>query len=252
MNFYRIAFVLLALSLVVSTGCRKTSKSEIKVGFVTNNTAEFWKIAKVGADAAGEEHDVEVLFREPAQADASGQKEVIDALRNLGIKALAVSVNDPDDQVNQLNRIRKEIPLITFDNDAPNSDRICYIGTNNYEAGKDVGKLVKEVMPKDKQGIVAIFIGQFQPYNAKKRWQGVLDELAGTENATGPIYGNFKLHSLPGPVPYTDNISEKKAKDNADLVLTELEAEIEHGTPVCLIGLWAYNPPAIYNAVKAK
>ena len=70
---------------------------------------------------------------------------------------------------------------------ATESGRLCYIGTDNYEAGKAVGRLVKEVMPNG--GTVAIFVGQITPINARLRFQGVVDELAGQKDAKGPTFG---------------------------------------------------------------
>jgi ABC-type sugar transport system substrate-binding protein len=49
-----------------------------------------------------------------------------------------------------------KLKLVTMDNDADGSDRICYIGTDNYAAGRMVGRLVREVMPNG--GDIAIFV----------------------------------------------------------------------------------------------
>ena len=73
------------------------------------------------------------------------------------------------------------MPLIAVDNDAPNSKRLCYIGTSNYEAGRAVGTLVKEALPDG--GTVALFVGLTGSLNAHQRCQGVLDELAGVKGA---------------------------------------------------------------------
>jgi ribose transport system substrate-binding protein len=155
----------------------------IKVGFVTNNTEEFWTIAEAGTRKAAHDFDVEVLFRRPRTPDANGQKEIIDDLLTSGVQAIAVSVIDPENQVDYLNKIADKVPLITQDNDAPKTRRRCYIGTDNYTAGRAVGKLVKKAMPDG--GALAIFVGQPDPLNAKQRRQGVLDELAGEKDAAG-------------------------------------------------------------------
>lgn len=155
----------------------------IKVGFVSNNEAEFWTIAEAGTRKAAEELGVEVLFRRPKQPTAAAQKEIIEDLLNRGVQAIAISVIDPVNQKDYLNQIADRVPLITQDNDAPDTRRKCYIGTDNYEAGKAVGKLVKEVMPDG--GTIAIFVGQPDPLNAQQRRQGVLDELAGQKDASG-------------------------------------------------------------------
>jgi ribose transport system substrate-binding protein len=159
-----------------SAEAKPVAGSKIKVGFVTNNTAEFWTIAEAGTRKAANELGVEVLFRRPKTADAAAQKEIIDDLMTQGVQAIAISVIDPKNQGQFLNEIADKIPLITQDNDAPETRRRCYIGTDNYAAGRAVGKLVKEVMP---EGAIGIFVGQPDPLNARQRRQGVLDELAG-------------------------------------------------------------------------
>ncbi len=237
--------LLLAAAALLTTGCGRSSR--IKVGFVTNNPFTFWNYAEAGCKDAAKEFDVEVLFRRPPVGTAAAQKEIIDALLAQNVKAIAISVIDPKNQTKYLNRIAAQVPLITQDNDAPESDRLCYIGTDNYEAGKAVGDLVKKAMPEG--GTIALFVGQAEPLNAQQRRQGVLDALAGTKDASGEMFGKYKLYgSGPGNGPFTDNADAKTAKENADNVLTKFSTEKN----LCLIGLWEYNPPAIYAAVKAK
>src|SRR5262249_33064897 len=136
--------------------------------------------------------------------------------------------------------------------DAPSSKRLCYIGTNNYKAGRDVGRLVKEVLPEG--GTVAIFVGQLEPLNARQRRQGVLDELAGapepeninaiSSSPDGQAYGKYKLHTT-----YTDQPEgETQATRNALAAINDLKGEKN----LCFVGLWAYNPPTILTAVKDK
>jgi ribose transport system substrate-binding protein len=161
-----------------ASGAEEGSAGEgkIKVGFVSNNEEEFWGIVQAGTRRAAREFDVEVLFRRPKRGTVDAQKEIIEDLLSGGVKAIAISVIDPKNQTDYLNKIADRVPLIAVDNDAPKSKRRCYIGTNNVAAGREVGKLVKEVLPDG--GTIAIFVGQPDPINARERRQGVLDELA--------------------------------------------------------------------------
>jgi ribose transport system substrate-binding protein len=215
--------------------------SKPKVAFVSNNSHQFWTIAEAGTKKAADEFNAEVHFKRPQTGTAAEQKTIIDTLVAQQVQAIAISVNDPKNQTQFLNRIADQgIHLITQDNDAPESKRLCYIGTDNYEAGKAVGKLVKEAMPSG--GHIAIFVGKPDPLNAKERRQGVLDELAGTKDAKGPKqFGNYTLLDT-----FYDDTDPKAAKDKAANALVQLQNEPN----VCLIGLWAYNPPAILSAVK--
>ncbi len=246
------AWVAATLILTLAAGCKGES-GKPRVAFVTNNPESFWTIAEAGAKKSAEEHGVELLFRMPTSGDAAVQKEVIDTVLNQGIKALAISVIDPKNQADFLNEVAGKVKLITQDNDAPKTKRLAYIGTDNYQAGRAVGKLVKEAMPQG--GTVVIFVGQLEALNARQRRQGVIDELADRQppkdlsnfdpSPDGETFGKYKLHKktlLDQPE------GAKKALENAVDVLGQIPANED----ICMVGLWAYNPPQCLAAVKDK
>jgi ribose transport system substrate-binding protein len=223
-----------------------------KVAFVSNNPESFWTICEAGCNKAAGEAGVQCLFRKPQGGDPAKQKEIIDALINQDVKAIAVSVIDPKNQNDYINTVAAKVPFLAVDNDAPASKRVCYIGTDNYAAGRAAGTLVKQALPDG--GTIAVFVGQLEALNARQRRQGLLDELADkpspadvnavTPTEDGQTYGRYKLHKT-----YLDQPEGgKRAKENAAAALTELEGEKN----VCLIGLWAYNPPAILSAARDK
>ncbi len=236
-----LGLLAVAAVLVGLPACtRNAGPQPIKVAFVSNNAEEFWTIAEAGTKKAAGELNVDVLFRRPPTGTAAEQKEIIEDLMAQQVKGLAISVNDPKNQISLLNRVAERMPLLTQDNDAPDSKRLCYIGTNNYVAGQAAGQMVKEVMPQG--GHIAIFVGKPDPLNAQERRQGVLDELAGQAKAPGPKeYGKYTLLDI-----FYDDVDLKVAKDKAATALLQLQSEPN----ICLIGLWAYNPPAILSAVK--
>ena len=240
----RALFALLAAaSLVVLPSCNRDS-GKIKIGVVTNNPEDFWTICEKGAQDAANKHGVELVFRRPDRADPAIQLNILNEMVARGVRGIAVSVIDPDNQTPDLKRIAGQTNLITMDNDATESNRLCYIGTDNYEAGKAVGRLIKEVMPNG--GTVAMFVGQITPINARLRVNGVLDELAGQKGGiTGSQFGKYTLFKGEA---ITDNGQRATCLENAKDALEKLGS-----TPnVCMVGLWAYNAPAILEAVKSK
>lgn len=214
-----------------------------KVAIVTNCTAEFWSICEAGATKAARENEVDLDFRQPKTLSVADQRELIDAVTKVGVAGIAVSVINPEEQTEYLRRIAGKQTLIAMDNDAPDSGRKYYVGIDNYEAGKAVGRMIKQRMPEG--GTVALFIGGTSSANAKARIGGVLDELAGQKDAKGPQYGKFTLYNN---APLTDGADEAKAQQNAKTVIEALK-----GTPnVGLVGLYAYNPKQILLAYRSK
>lgn len=223
-----------------------SAKGGDTVAFVSNNPAEFWTICEAGAQAAAKEEGVTLVFKRPQDSSAASQKSIIEDLLAKGVKAISVSVISPDNQTEFLNAVAKKVPLLCVDNDASKSSRLAYLGTANLQAGRAVGELVKEAMPNG--GKVAIFVGQMDPANAKERRQGVIDVLEGLAESNGlrdcpdnKTYGKYEVIGT-----YTDGTDQKKAKDNAADVLSKNTATED----LAMVGLWAYNPPAILSAAK--
>ncbi len=234
----------------------KAAGGKPKIGIVTNTTDPFWDLCEAGANKAAKDFDVDLTFRQPEKLDAAIQMPIIEAWVKQGMDGIAVSVIDPKGQEEDLTRIAKKVPLVAMDNDAPESTgRLCYIGVDNHEAGRAAGRMVKKALPNG--GTIAMFIGNNSSANAIGRIGGVLDELAtpdangkpGTHPAKPGVSGKFygKYFLVDGEAK-TDGGPGEKAVTNARDVLSRLDGVSD----ICLIGLYAYNPPAILEAVRAK
>jgi ribose transport system substrate-binding protein len=255
-RWVRVALVaVVAAGLVSLPACGNNNSGKIKIAVVTNCTDPFWDLCEAGAKKAAQENDVELLFRQPERMAAEVQKPVIDAWVSQGVSGIAVSVIDPKGQTEDLTIVAKKVPLVTMDNDAPDSGRICYVGVDNKEAGRAVGRLVKKILPNG--GTIALFIGSTTSANGQARPAGVLEELATPEaNGTrakhplrpeleGKYYGKYFL--VDGESKTDDGLKER-AVTNARDMLNRVD-----GVPdLCFVGLYAYNPPAILEAVRAR
>ncbi len=220
------------------------SGKKLKIAFVSNGVASFWTIAAAGVKAAGEKLGVDAQTLMPVEG-ISDQKRMIEDLVTKGVDGIAVSPIDPANQSEVLNQAAKRAKLITHDSDAPNSDRLVYIGMDNYKAGRMCGDLVREAMPNG--GSVMIFIGRMEQDNAKRRRQGTIDAILGRpENPTNfdpadkVIEGNgFKILGT-----LTDQFDRAKGKANAEDTLAKYP---DIGG---MVGLFAYNPPLMLEALQ--
>src|SRR5829696_3516780 len=161
--------------IFLPSGCKRgASSGKPRVAYVTNGIASFWVIAEAGAMAGGKKYDADVEVHMPAQGVAD-QKRIMEDLLTRGMDGIAISPIDPANQNDIINQAAARTKVITQDSDAPSSNRLCYIGMDNYVAGRMCGQLVKEAMPEG--GKVMIFVGRVEQDNARRRRQGVIDEL---------------------------------------------------------------------------
>ncbi len=241
-----LGLLVIALAAFSLPACSR-GPGRIKVAFVSNNPYEFWTIARRGTEKAAKEFDVEVLFKMPeAGGGAPAQRRIIEDLLTQGVKGIAVSPNDAQNQVEFFrNEVANKVPLITQDSDLPDPKvRKCYIGTDNYKAGRGAGELVKKAAPEG--GKLVIYVGQLDVQNAVERRQGVLDELAGKEHAEGEPDGNFKRY---GKYTLIDTMTDG---GKSEVCQQKVEDTLAKYPDVrVLVGLWAYNPPAMLRATKA-
>src|SRR5215468_7266987 len=125
----------------------KIGNRELKLAFVTNNSSDFWTIARRGVEKADNEFpDVSAEFRITSDGTAAEQKRIMDDLMTKGVDGIAVSPVDPQNQITLINEVAKNALVFTQDSDAPDSDRACYVGTDNVAAGRQAGQLIKEVL----------------------------------------------------------------------------------------------------------
>ena len=224
--------IVLGASCTTSNGPTNNAgnaSGNLRLAFVTNNTSDFWTIARKGTEKADKEFDdVTVEFRLPADGTAAEQKRMIDDLLAKGIDGMAVSPVDPENQTQTLNETAKRVLVVTQDSDAPKSDRAFYVGTDNVAAGRVAGGLIKEALPQG--GKIMLFVGKLDARNAQERLQGIREALQGS---------NVQILDVR-----TDDTDRVRAKSNVSDTL------VKYPDVVGLVGLWSYNGPAILSAVQ--
>ncbi|HXK20432.1 MAG TPA: substrate-binding domain-containing protein, partial [Polyangiaceae bacterium] len=99
-----------------SSGAATTGGAKIvKLGFVTNNPSQFWKIAEAGLRKYEKEAKVQVDMKMPPNGTPEDQNQILQNLASQGYDAIAVSVIAPKDQLHVLNEVADKTNLITFD-----------------------------------------------------------------------------------------------------------------------------------------
>ncbi len=231
--------------LALGAGEAEFQPGRQSIAYVTNGIDPFWTIAAAGAISAGRDLDVNVLLRFPPKG-VGDQKSMLEALLvQDDVVGVAVSPIDPSNQQEILNKIGESKKFITHDSDAPNTNRLAYIGTRNYEAGRMAGELVKQAIPEG--GSVMVFVGRLGQLNAEQRRQGLIDELldrSPDETRRDPNDEVIQGEKYTILATKLDNFDKAKAKQNAQDTISK------YPDVACMVGLFAYNPPLCLQAVR--
>ncbi len=190
------------LALALAPWVTTAQAKKVKLAFVTNNAADFWTICRAGCLKAAEENpDIDVDFQMLGDPSAGGQKRVIDDLLARGIDGMAISPVDPSNETPMLNDAAQQITVFCSDSDAPNSQRACYIGTNNDDAGKQAGGLIKEALPNG--GKIMLFVGKLDAQNAKDRIAGIRRRSTAPTSRSSTSAPTTPTPSAPRPTSRT-------------------------------------------------
>ncbi|MHC4481759.1 MAG: sugar-binding protein, partial [Planctomycetota bacterium] len=147
----------------------------------------YWEGVREGMAKAAERLGVEAVFQGPAQASIEDQLKVIEGLIAEGYDGIGISPNDPDAVKEVIKRaMAKGIAVVTFDSDAPESERLFYIGTDNREGGRVGAKAMIQALGAKKAGegggklLVQVVGGQPGAWNLKERMDGFTEAVGGT------------------------------------------------------------------------
>lgn len=153
----------------------------------------FFDLARDGCEArAAELGNVTCQYIGPVEHEATTQAQIIEDLITQGVDGLAISVSDAAAATTVINRaVEAGIAVITFDSDAPDSNRVAYVGTDNKAFGMDLGKLLLQIKPEG--GTYGMISGGAAAPNLALRVDGVREALAGsawTEVPGSPTFSN--------------------------------------------------------------
>ena len=214
--------------LCTSAAVPAMAQDKPTMAFVVNVASDFWKAAEAGMKKAqGELPNYTLEFKYPDQGTVASQQALMDNLAAAGVKAIMVSAVDPK-ATDVLNKIASETALFTTDSDAPQSNRIAYVGSSNVQAGNQAADIAKKAMPDG--GKCMGFVGLLDAANYKERAQGFTEGLKGTDITLVDTRG--------------DGGDQTRAKANVSDVLTA-NPDIN-----CMVGFYSYNTPQIYQALK--
>jgi ribose transport system substrate-binding protein len=161
-------------------GARAT---DVTIGMIAKSQSNpVFQAARKGADTRAAELSregaaVRIDWRTPNDEDAQKQAEFIEQLAAAGAQAITIACSDASKVTRAIDdAIAKGVVVICFDSDAPDSKRLCYVGTDDYDAGRQVMSELAALLG-EREGVVAVLAGNETATNLQKRVRGAVEEL---------------------------------------------------------------------------
>jgi ribose transport system substrate-binding protein len=140
---------------------------------------DYWRLVEKGAQQAAKEYGVLLEYAGPKQANIDEHLKTIEMSMASKVDGILTQGLSDEQFTPLINRVVERLPVITIDTDAANSNRMAYIGTDNYYSGFLAGKALIE--DTKGQANVAIITGNFYANHQQQRVRGFQDAVKSEE-----------------------------------------------------------------------
>jgi len=227
------------------SGSGSGSSGPKRLIFITNGDDPFWDACNAGLIEGAKRFGIESqglrVVMEKNNATAQGQIEKLRQLASQSdVAGVAISVIQAENAAiveEMKNLAAKGVKVITVDSDVNRSTfrdaRPFYIGTDNIEGGRLLGTAARALLEgrgKTSGGYVQ-FAGFTDNDNARARMNGFKEAIGSSFTEADRM---------------SDEMDLSKARDNVRTAL------VNHPDVVALVGIWAYNAPAIAEVAQER
>lgn len=166
-------------------GCKQEQKpggqgkeKKLKIAVIPKGTThEFWKSIRAGAVKAGQELDVEILWKGPQKEDDRSQQiTVVEDVISRGVDGIVLAPLDDRALCAPVREaVRENIPVLIIDSDLQGEDFISFVATDNYQGGVLAAKRLGELL----SGQGKIFLIRYMEGSASttQREEGFLEKI---------------------------------------------------------------------------
>jgi ribose transport system substrate-binding protein len=172
------SFYLALLAVVAALGsCQKAyhEENERYVFVAANIKLPYWQRAQAGFMDSAKVLKVKAEFTGPDRYDPDAELKAFQDAAASRPSGILVSPARPEIFKDAINAaVQAGVPVICVDSDSPASQRLLFIGTNNFRAGLESGEQIAELMHGRGAVVLITIPGQF---NLDERARGVQEAL---------------------------------------------------------------------------
>lgn len=137
----------------------------------------FFEPIGVAAEEYAKTHGCKIITKAPDSSNAQQQIEIMENLIAMNVDGIAIGPTDTSALVPTINKaVEKGIKVICFESEAADSDALCFIGTDNYKAGRHLGEVIGKNL--NGEGKIVILTGLPTQFSLNERIRGIEEYLA--------------------------------------------------------------------------
>ena len=230
--------ILIALSILaptLSSACKGTEGAKATqktIAVIPKGVSHsFWQTVKAGAEAAGKDLNVKIVWKGAAQeTDYSGQINIVEDMINQRVDGIVLAPSHGDSLVPMVERAQREgIPVTIFDSGISTEKYLSYVSTDNRQGGVAAAKRMAEKLGG--KGKVAILGVKKGSVSTDEREEGFRDT----------IQKDFPGIALVPIIFYGEANAAKSLQVTEDLLTAHSD----------LTGLFASNESSTVGAMRA-
>src|SRR4051794_16426382 len=174
----------LVAALGAAAGCSRqgeapASSAAMKIAVIPKGTThEFWQSIHAGANKAGKELGVEVIWRGPLREDdRDAQVSEVEGFISRGVSGIVLAPLDESALVGPVTEaMNRKIPVVIFDSGLKGDNYVSFVATDNIKGGRMAGERIAQSIGNKGRVILLRYAEGHD--STGKREQGFLDAIA--------------------------------------------------------------------------
>ncbi|MCX6134244.1 MAG: substrate-binding domain-containing protein [Ignavibacteriales bacterium] len=174
--------IFVGIMMISLMSCVALAQSKIKIAVIPKGTTHiFWKSVEAGAQAAGKELGVEIIWKGPLKEnDRAQQIAIVEQFVQEGVSGIVLAPLDNTAlQRPVATAVSKKIPVVIFDSalkGEPGKDFVSFVATNNKKGGSLGGEYLSKLL--NGKGKIVLLRYQVGSASTQEREDGFVSALA--------------------------------------------------------------------------
>lgn len=186
----RIWILGLGIGALLSAGCGKSDETpagttgpapggeKLTIAVIPKgSTHDFWKHVRQGAEEAGKELGVEIIFQGPeVESDKNSQINMVETMVNKGVKGIVLAPLDYEALARPVeDAVKAGIPVVIIDSDLKSDKYVSFVATDNEKGGMIAADEMIRLLGG--KGRIAVLRYQKGSASTDLREKGFIDEI---------------------------------------------------------------------------